>query len=271
MWKMSQADSLKKHIKYLMIIAVLFTAYDLFIFFYPAILLIYLKHKQWKKMLVSVPIMFIPQILIVLWFRCYDVIELKSENSGLYFDIITSYFKVDDFSNWFRIMAEVPGYLLSNYLDSNFLFLPLLFSVFVIWGLFKNILLNEIERSVLLFALIVFLITNMAPYQFADVQLRGEWIARLYQPIFIVMLMYIIRFSSQIFNNKSSQSKYCIALIAACVCFNLAINIGGVFGSKLTQRAWYRFYMHSPQNTMTENLKQFGVKLIDFQAKKNGE
>ena len=104
----------------------------------------------------------------------------------------------------------------------------------------------------------------MAPYEMGDTQLRGEWIARIYQPIFIVMLMYIVRFSSQVLQEKLVQRNYIIGLITVCVGFNFAINMGGVFGSKLTQRAWYRFYMHAPQNTMTENLKKYGARPVGF-------
>ena len=263
-WKMSKTDELKKHVCYLAIISLLFTAYDLFIFFYPAILLIYFKHKQWKKIAVSLPIMITPQVLIVLWFSSFGVTELGSENSGLYLKIIQSYIYVQDFASWFEMMFLAPKYLLSNFLDSNFLFLPLLFIIFLILGWHKKIGLDEIELSILFCAFLVFLFTNMAPYVMGDTQLRGEWIARIYQPIFIVMLMYIVRFSSQVLQEKLVQRKYIIGLITACVAFNLAINMGGIFGSSLTQRAWYRFYMHAPQNTMTENLEKYGVRPVGF-------
>jgi hypothetical protein len=264
MWKMSQTDKLKKHILYLSIISLMFTAYDLFVYFYPAILLIYLKHCQWKKVFVSLPIMIIPQILIILWLKSSGATTISSANSGLYFTITKSYFHITDFSSWLEILELVPKILFDNFLDSNFLFLPLLFLIAFILGLFKKFALNEIETSILFFVLMVFLFNNLAPWYEADFQMRGVWIARVYQPIFIVMLMYIVRFSALMADNKPLRANYFIGLIILCACLNLAINVGGIFGSKLTERAWYRFYQHSPPNTMTENLKKFGVRPIGF-------
>lgn len=264
MWKMSQTDSLKKHILYLSIISLMFTAYDLFVYFYPAILLIYLKHYQWKKIIVSVPIMLVPQALIVLWLKSSGATNISSDNSGLYLTIIKSYFHIKDFSSWLEILGQAPEILINNFLDSNFLFLPILFLIILVWGLFKKFALNEIETSILFCALMVFLFNNLAPWYVAEFQMRGLWIARIYQPIFIVMLMYIVRFSSYIKANKPFQTKYFIGLIILCACFNLVINIGGVFESKFTERSWYRFYQHSPPNTMTGNLKKFGVRPIGF-------
>lgn len=264
MWEMKQTDNLKKHIVYLFIISIMFTAYDLFVFFYPAILLIYLKHYQWKKVFVSLPIMIIPQILIVLWLKSSGATNISSDNSGLYLTIIKSYFHIKDFSSWLEILELVPKILINNFLDSNFLFLPILFLIILVWGLFKKFALNEIETSILFFALMVFLFNNLAPWYVAEFQMRGAWIARVYQPIFVVMLMYIVRFSASINDNKPFHAKYLIGLVTLCACLNLIINFGGVFGSKFTERSWYRFYQHSPPNTMTENLKKFGVRPIGF-------
>lgn len=264
MWYMGQTKSLLKHLAYLVLISILFTAYDLFIFFYPAILLIYLRKRQWMQMILSFPIMVIPQVAITYWLHARGAIELKTENSGLYMGIIQSYLHVGDISAWLKIIAEVPGILVHNYFDSNFLFLPLGFLILVVFGYFKKFSLNQIEGSILLMALLVFLFNNMAPAYELGASMRGVWIARIYQPVFIAMIMYLVRFSGTMADRKPLEIRFFAVIIALCVCFNLAINTGGVFKSRLTQWAWYRFYEHAPQETMLENVNRFGVRLVVF-------
>lgn len=264
MWKMNETGKLSLHLFYLFLISILFTAYDLFIFFYPAILLIYLSKCQWKKIFLSLPIMLLPQMLVVIWLKQSGITELKSDNSGLYLTIIKSYFNVTDMHSWAEILIKVPKILLMNFLDSNFWILPILFIVIIIWGAFKKLTFNNIETSILVSALIVFLFNNMAPWYAADFQMRGEWIARIYQPIFIVLIMYIVRFSSLIFKATQIQKYIFISLIVSCFIGNIILNLGVALKSNFTQWAWHAFYQHSDPSTMQKNLKTFGVRPIGF-------
>lgn len=264
MWKMQETESLKKHLLYLSLISILFTAYDLFAFFYPAILLIYFRQREWKKIILSVPIMVIPQMLIVYWLKSSGATELKSENSGLYLSILQSYLHITNVSDWLSLMAEAPKTLFYNYFDSNFLFLPLCFLIAVSYGYATGFRLNRIEGSILLFALAIFLFNNLAPAYGGGFPMRGEWIARIYQPVFIAMVMYMVRLSARLADPKMLQAKLFAGILVLCAGFNLAINTGGVFKSTLTERAWARFYQHSPPHTMTENLVKFGVRPVGF-------
>lgn len=138
MWKMNETAKLSKHLLYLFIISILFTAYDLSIFFYPAIILIYLSKCDWKKLLLSFPIIIIPQILIYWWLKQKGCTEVSSANSGLYGTIIKSYFNFTDFNSEWEMIVNAPKILLSNFLDSSFWFLPLLFLVILVWGFSKK-------------------------------------------------------------------------------------------------------------------------------------
>ena len=264
MWKMNDTNKLSHHVLYLSVISILFTAYDLFIFFYPAILLIYLSKREWIKMILSLPIMLIPQTVIVFLLKHGGAGEIKNENSGLYLTIIKSYLNPGDVQSWINMLIEVPKTLLSNFLDANFWFLPILFLIIVTWGIFKKVRFNNIEASILITALVVFLFNNMAPEYTAGFLMRGEWIARIYQPIFIVLIMYIIRFSTHIFNATKIQKSVFILLIISCFIGSVILNFGVCLKSNLTQWAWYRFYQHAPPNTMQTNLKKFGARPIGF-------
>lgn len=264
MWKMEETERLKKHVIYLSVISILFTAYDLFVFFYPAILLLYLRRRRWMTMLISLPVMLIPQMAIVYWLKARGVTEFHTENSGLYMGILQAYLHVDDLSAWLKILAEVPGILVQNFFDSGFLCLPIAFLIMVIMAYRIGFRLNRIEGSVLLFALLIFLFNNVAPPYTLDASLRGGWIARLYQPIFIVMIMYIARLAEYMKQGSALQTRVLVGVVAVCTCFNLVVNTGGVFKSRLTQRMWYRFYQHASPGTMMENLTKFGVRPLGF-------
>jgi hypothetical protein len=270
MWKMQETQSLTKHLLYLFAISILFTAYDLFAFFYPAILIIYFRQRQWKQMIFSLPIMIIPQALIVYWLEARGATELHTENSGLYLSILKSYLHIGDPAAMLTIMSEAPTTFFYNYFDSNFLFLPLAFLLLAGYGYAIKFKFNRIEGSVLLVALLIFLFNNLAPEYENGFPMRGEWIARIYQPLFIVMIMYIARLSAHTTDLKSMPAKLFAAILVLCVCFNLAINTGGVFNSTLTQNAWYRFYQHATYHTMTDNLKIFGIRPLGFPDKTAG-
>lgn len=264
MWKMNYSNKLNKHILFLSLISILFTAYDLILYFYPTILFIYFRKQQWKKMIISLPIMLIPQLAMVLWINMRGVTELKSDNTGLYFTIINSYLNPGDLLSWLHLIFLAPKILLLNYLDSNFWFLPILFIILVVVGVRNKIWLNTIETGILLSAFAIFIFNNLAPVYSADFLMRGEWIARIYQPIFVALLMYIVRFYGQIYQINPNQKRVFVGLILTCSLLNIAINLGGCFKSNLTQLAWYRFYQHSSPDAMQKNLKIYGVKPIGF-------
>ncbi|MBS1651103.1 MAG: hypothetical protein JSU07_03755 [Bacteroidetes bacterium] len=264
MLKMNETNDLKKHLFYLSIVAILFTAYDLFAIFYPAILLLYFQKKQFLKLVLSLPIMIIPQFLVIYSLKNNGIVEFRSDNSNLYSIIIQSYLSPGDLSAWWDLLKDIPRILLFNFLDSNFWILSILFIIIFSWGVYKKIYLNSVEKSILIILLAIFLFNNAAPVYIADFLMRGEWISRIYQPIFIVLMMYIIRFSKTILNESLLQKRIFITMIIACFALNVTISVGGCMKSKLTEWTWYRFYQHSPPDAMRSNLDRFGVRPIGF-------
>ena len=264
MWKINESLILKKQLMYLSIIAILFTAYDLFVFFYPAILLIFFTKRQWIALFCSLPIMLLPQILIVFWLKAKGVDQLNDRNSGVYAIIINSYIHPGDLAIWWNSIKQVPNILIHNFINSNFLFLPSLFLILTPWAFVKKFQMNRIEIFVLLSALLVFLFNNLAPPYTAEFSMQGKWIARIYQPIFVILIMFIVRFSVVAFNSSKISKRIFISLICLCFIGNSIINFGGCFKSRFTQWAWFSFYQHSFPSTMINNLNKYGAKPIGF-------
>lgn len=264
LWKMNETILLKKQLVYLSIVAILFTAYDLFVFFYPAILLIYFVKRQWIAFFCSFPIMILPQLLIIFWIKYQGVDHLVDNNSGVYATIINSYLHPGDLSLWWSSIKKVPNVLINNFTGSNFLFLPSLFLIILPWAFVKKFQMNRVEVFVLLSALLVFLFNNLAPPYIAYFSMQGKWIARIYQPIFIILIMFIVRFSVVAFKSNKMVKNIFVSLICLCFIGNTIINFGGCFKSKFTQWTWFNFYQHSSPSAMINNLNKYGVKPMGF-------
>jgi hypothetical protein len=105
---------------------------------------------------------------------------------------------------------------------------------------------------VLTAALALFLFNNAAPPYYGW-QMRGEWIARIYQPVFVVFLMAIGRALQLL-----PQSRALRACIVAAVIGNAAIVLGPVTLTPFGPWAYLRFYQHAPATFMLENLRFYG-------------
>lgn len=264
LWNMDRTSHLGRQLVLLCLASMLFTAYDLFAFFYPAILLLYFRRRQWWPMLLSLPVMAAPQALIVYWLHARGAGELPSENSGLYLGILRAYGQVNDPAEWLALLAQVPYEFVSSFFKSGFIALPLLFLISVFAGHKRGFRLNHLEASLLLVALLIFLFNNLAPPYALGTSLRGSWISRIYQPLFVVMIMYIARLAEQLKGKPGLMFRNLMILVSGCVVLNFAINTGAVYKSALTQRAWHGFYDHSQEGTMIRNLETFGVRPLGF-------
>ena len=77
-----------------------------------------------------------------------------------------------------------------NYLFSNMLFLPALFLIHLA---ITRLRLTLVEGAVAIAVALVFLFNNLAPPYSDPYQMRGDYVPRLYQPVFIVFIIYVAR------------------------------------------------------------------------------
>ncbi|MFN3077542.1 MAG: hypothetical protein ABT940_11790, partial [Alphaproteobacteria bacterium] len=128
----------------------------------------------------------------------FQVPTLVSSNSSIYGVIASAYWeglqgKVD-LAAWAGLARGTASVLVSNFLDSGFAVLPALFVVLLILSLARagRRAFHPAEAVLLLVFLALFLFNNLAP-PYQGWQMRGEWIARLYQPVFVAYLYFIAR------------------------------------------------------------------------------
>jgi hypothetical protein len=104
----------------------------------------------------------------------------------------------------------------------------------------------------------IFLFNNAAPPYYGW-QMRGEWVARLYQPVFVVFLMAAARVLAAV-----PHSTLLRAAIVTVVVANAAIVFGPVTMTRLGPFAYHKFYEHSPEHFFLDNLRKFGRRPLGF-------
>lgn len=277
MEQLSHPANWKTKMRLWLLAGVLFTAYDLFIFFGPAICMLHF-FMDWKaKGVLKIrdaalagATMLIPQMAVMLVIHLKGA-PLTNENSGLYSTIIKAYLHPGDLSRWLGYLLNSPKVFLYNFLDSNFWLLPIFFiSWFFVGRSVLGIKFNLTEKCLILAFLLVFSFNNLAPYYNNVWQLRGIEIARIYQPIFVIFLFYLIRLSSQICVAKPQLKKVFFSTLVIYSLAAFVVNTGSGYLNPITQKVYSRFYMHSKPEAMEHNVKKYGIRLWGFPDYSNG-
>jgi hypothetical protein len=252
------------------IIGILFTGYDLIALFGPAILIFILFHRKFspgKRVLlelVAVAAFIIPQLLIKWWLLAQGG-HMTQGNDNSFSIIMNAYLNFfNEVDLWIQRVKLMPDTLVHSFFFSNFFVLPILFGVCWLFGrLVFKFRLNLVERCILFNIILLFIFNNAAPPYEGEWQMWGGWLARLYQSVFIVYLMFIIRLSAFIY----SQYRFRIlhtGIIGLAVTFNLVINLGGFFASPLTSYVYACFYIHGSGDSMVKNIKYYGARPLGF-------
>ncbi|HEX3554158.1 MAG TPA: hypothetical protein VIA62_13110 [Thermoanaerobaculia bacterium] len=274
LWRLQDVATWQGALLHGLVLGVLFTAYDLVLFFGVAGVLLLLHRRLWRASAAFAVAQLLPQVLaLTVLYEVFDV-PLRNANSEIYGVIVGSYLSRIDGRTWSLLLAKVPGALVDNYLYGNFLFLPLLFTL----GLWlatrtpgERPALEPAERCVLLAALLLFLFTNLAP-PYHGWQMRGSWISRLYQPMGVVMVAFLGRLYAHARQLPRPLRLAAGSALALAVALNLWVVFSPLFapvlGSPLLSAALYRgFYLHNKQTwSYVDNLKRYGSRPLGFCA-----
>ncbi len=258
MVKLDKSLTLKQSLMIWAGMGLLFTGYDLFIMFMPALFFYYLFQKNLKWAFLSAVVLFLPQILVEMVLQSAGV-HMHNENKDLYALIIRSYFTGFSFPDLWLHITLLPEILWFNLLDAGFYCLPVLFFISFIVGRFVyGFALNTVERSILLGIACLWLFLNLAPTYAGHWQLRGIDIARIYQPVFIVMMMYPVRFMALFQATHPLRWRSSVAALIIYAGITLWLNMGGWYRNTYTQTMYYRFYRHSDPDAYFKNIELYG-------------
>ncbi|MBF0141141.1 MAG: hypothetical protein HQL74_12785 [Magnetococcales bacterium] len=248
----------------------LFTAYDgLAPFFVPALLWILLRQRRfvtqaWIALLATSW----PLITLLAFLKWGMGANLDSNNSQIYGTIIKSWLHF--YPNWEMGLAkltELPLLMAKLFFYSNFFFLPLAFLWFFVAAKpHTPVRRHLVEEALLLTTAVYCVFLNLVP-DYPGWQMRGEWIARIYQPVFVVFVLYISRYFSDLApvpDTTRSKDRLAVLLVAATVFANGWVVLGGLHVSTISDLVWHDFYQHSQPMQYSANLRRFGTRPLGF-------
>ena len=238
-------------------LGIFFTGYDIYPYFGLAAVLILLWRRRVIWTAIAFVVMALPQIVLSIVFSMAAAPAFYG-GKKLYAKILHAYLHPHDTHFWVHLLAELPMILLSTFLYSNFVALPLLFVLaLVVWYKRRAGVLALPEYSVVAAGIVVFLINNAAP-PYPGIQMRGYWMPRVYQAVFPAFLMVIARATEHVGLTASWRGA-----IAMAIAFNASIAFGPILRNPIASEVYFRFYNHFPQkpprtDAMIINLKRYG-------------
>lgn len=245
LYRLDAAERVRDVVVPALVIGVLLLAYDLFPFFVPALVLVLLARRKPLFATVAVPIAIIPMVISG-WLLSLHGVPALNPNTATYFNIIRAYLHPQSISAWGADLLRLPLVLVANYFDSNFLVLPLLALVALVAC---RTCIGRVEGAILLAVLAVFLFNNAAPPYYGW-QLRGVWIARLYQPMFVALLLIVVRALAA---KPSLHPAITFAVLA-----NVLIILGPLTANPAALYIDWRFYQHAPSGYFAKLLDVYG-------------
>lgn len=227
-------------------------AYDLLPFFLPAMLVTLVVRRRPGWALTAAAFAVLPSLVVAGTYLSMGL-RLMNSNSSIFGVVLGSYLHPVWSSEWRTMLLRFPGNLAGNYLFSNFLFLPLLFIALLVIARVQRVRAVQLpDLAMLGSTMLLFAFNNVAP-PYEGWQMRGLWIARLYQPVFIVMLFVTARVIA-----SAPRAILPRAIVVATVVANALVVLGPVTDTPLGPYLYHRFYMHSPVHVLRDNVRIYG-------------
>lgn len=248
-------------------IGILQTGYELHTYFAPAAVLLLGYRRKFMSIIPAIIGIALPMYVELLYFTSILHIDFAKEPSNaVYVSILNSYLHISSFYDWFILLRKVPLVFINDFFTSNFIFLPLTFLGVLYLRYFKNaeLAFSPVEIAIALSVLFVFLFNELAPPYEARWVMRGYWIARIYQPIFISFLLYISRFC-QLYHNNLHIRKYLYVLAIVIFMGNSVVIAGPMTKNKVSSYVYFLFYkQRGDYDMMITNLNKYGRRPIGF-------
>jgi len=245
-------------------LGILLLAYDLLPFFGPPLIGMLLLRRRWFAAAIAVPMIVMPTVVNNFLLLHWAKMPLHNQNTQAYADIVGAYLGPPQWGLWMRALSGVPKYLAVNFFTSNFLFLPGLFLVLYVVNRFTlRLKLTWAERGVLLMTITLFAFLNLSP-PYKGWQFRGIAMARIYQPVFVVFIVFALRFVQAAWDDRQRVRPWVVALVGVAATANAAIVMGPAMKLRLADHAYFYFYRHAPRPMFLENIAKFGRRPLGW-------
>jgi len=242
------------------VLGILSLAYDLLPYFIIAFVALALMQTKWKQIFVAIPLMALPGIV---WGLRLKQMGLSQTISNNLFDVIIDSWKSPIWSAWLQHLANLPGNLASNFFGSQFFFLAILF--LLLYAMVRrddDKQPNVVEWAWLIAIFTIFLINNGGPDRPKFNEYRNTQMARLYQPMFIALMVYVARVGGSLNLSRKKIARVFKGSWILCVAANFSVIFGVYFGWNHSAIVYQRFYEHAMRHTVVaqfnERLEKYG-------------
>jgi hypothetical protein len=266
---LNKADSHVRVALIALLMGVAYLGYDLVVYFLPASVLVLVGRRKFTAAGVAVACQVAPLGLWLLFLRHGLHQSLENSNSAAFRMVAESYLHIADHVPWFELVKSSPAIALTTFFGSQFLFLPALFLLLLaVNAATTRISFHPVEKALLVVSLALFLFINLAPeHTGGPWDLRGTWVARLYQPVFPALILFAARwFQSAPPLPRSGR----LARGAALLTFgagNFLVIFGPLLGNPLgvSEAAFFAFADSRAPHTFYEgNLEAAGRRPLGF-------
>ena len=248
------------------IIGVVGCGYDITPFFGVALLMLTAYRRRWRDLGVSLVVLGAWTLFVAKGLPAIFGFPAMNSNTQTYGNVIDAWLHFwQRTDGWGALLADVPHILVSNFFFSGMIFFPVLFLLVVAHHMKFRVrpILGPVALSILLSTFVVFVFLNLAPPYGGLWQLRGTWLARLYQPWFVVVLLVVAAASVALRDTR--RYKALVAAVVVC-CVIDGVAIAGpyihIYGVYMTVNE--NFYQHSSLTKNWSWLHHLGVRPYGF-------
>ncbi len=253
-----------------LVMGVTYLAYDFAPVFLPATLGVLLWRRRWLDAMLALVAGVLPLVCWLLTLRYGFGQALENSNSGVYRTVFETFVSSNTWSTWLAGLPRSWDTAAAAYFGANFVFLPALFlGVCLVNPWTSRVSLTLAERAILGGVGALFAVINLAPEYGGTWNMAGSWIARLYQPMFPVLVFFLARWWQALPDlARWGRGATLVMVVAACAA-NLLVIFGPVTGNPLgvSGEVFYRFYTHSDGARLPayeNNLRQLPTRPLGF-------
>ena len=244
------------------IIGVVGCGYDIMPFFGLPLLGLCAYRRKWRALAVAGAVLAVWVLFVARGIPAIADFPAKNSNTQTYGIVIDAWLHFwQRTDGWGSLLLGAPHVFVSNFLFSAGIFLPILLLLVVAHHVVYRVrpIFGPVALAILLATFAVFLFLNLAPPYTGGWQLRGTWLARLYQPWFVVILLVVAAASIQLRATRWHEA-FVAAVTACCVAGGLAIAGPYVHVYSFYVTVHQNFYQDASLHRNRPWLRKLGVR-----------
>lgn len=243
-------------------LGLLSVGYDLLPYFLPAGLLLLIQRRRWSALLIfACGCCFFPALTVVLLQKWFGVPPLNT-NTASYINIIQAYGRIlEGFGPaWIEMLWKLPEVFVHNFFYSMFVVLPAGAIFLFVRSFFRPVFHQNasVETCILLAGVAIWVFNNAAP-PYNGWQMRGIWISRIYEPMFVPLLVFVCRNLTERF---TKLDRIVLAVLVAIQSWAVYAPLLGV--GALSDKLYFEFYRQSVPGAFSANLQTYGWRPFGF-------